>query len=67
MKYPLGTKFVKVGRKNQTPWVVIDYLETTNRKGEIVQVRYVAETTFLGQKMTDNDVCETTIARGILK
>ncbi len=67
MKYPIGTKFKKVGRKNDSIWVVVDYLTTTNQRGEVVQIRYVAETTFLGQKMTDNDVCETTIARGILK
>jgi len=65
-RFEIGTKFVKVGRKNDCQWEVIDILTTTNSKGEVVKMRYAARTLFCGQEMIDNDVLETTIARGLI-
>jgi hypothetical protein len=65
MKYPIGTKF-KTRGKAPRECVVVDYLTTTNMQGDIVKQRYVAQHTFLGQTVTDYDVVETTIARGLI-
>ena len=65
MKYPIGTKF-KTRSKAPRECVVVDYLTTTNMQGDIVKQRYVAQHTFLGQTVTDYDVVETTIARGLI-
>ena len=35
-----------------------------NAKNELVSIRYVATHEFMGQTVTDHDVCEATIARG---
>jgi len=39
---------------------------TRNLAGEVVQVRYVATHQFLGQTVTNRDVCASTIARGLI-
>lgn len=58
-----GTIF-KTGNRQCT---VTDILTTYNLAGEPVKQRYVATHQFLGQTVTDHDVCETTIARGLVK
>lgn len=63
--YPNGTTFIKRGRKNKANWTVTDRLETFNRAGELVKVRYVATSNVLGQTITDNDLVAVTIARGL--
>jgi hypothetical protein len=65
MKYPIGTKF-KTRGKHPKECVVVDYLTTTNLNGDIVKQRYVAQHEFLGQVLTDYDVVETTISRGLV-
>lgn len=65
-RFEIGTKFVMVGRKDQTEWEVVDILTTTNSKGEVVKIRYSAKKIFCGQELIDNDVLETTIARGFI-
>ena len=65
-KYSIGTEFIKVGRKNKNSWVVRDILITRDSSDTIVKIRYLCEGTFLGQSMMDDDVVETTIARGLL-
>lgn len=67
MRYPIGTQFIKVGRKHKGTWTVTNYHVTTDLQGNIVKARYVAECSFLGQALIDSDVCEATIARGLLK
>lgn len=64
MKFPVGTEFVTRGR-HPRKCQVVDYLRTFNLAGELVKTRYVATYEFCGQTVTDNDVPETTIARGI--
>jgi hypothetical protein len=46
---------------------VSDVLTTYNLAGEPVKQRYLATHQFIGQTVTDHDVCETTIARGLVK
>lgn len=41
-----------------------DILKTFDAKGELVEIRYVAEHRFMGQTITDGNVVETTIAMG---
>lgn len=66
MKYPIGTKF-KTRGKHPKECVVVDYLTTTNLAGDVVKQRYVTQHSFLGQIVTDYDVVETTISRGLTK
>ncbi len=63
-EYKIGTKFKKIARKNDGIWEVIDVLKTYNSKNELVSIRYVVTTEFMGQVMTDRDVVAVTIARG---
>lgn len=63
-KFPIGTQFVPHGRARRL-CTVTDYLVTRNTAGEIVRTCYVATHEMMGQIVTDDDVCELTIARGI--
>lgn len=60
-----GTTF-KTGGRHPNLCTVTDILTTYNMAGEAVKQRYVATHVFLGQTVSDNDVCETTIARGVI-
>lgn len=64
--YPIGTQFIKPGRKRKDIETVVDILTTTNSKGEVVAIRYIATHDFMGQVIADRDVVGTTIARGLL-
>lgn len=61
-RFPIGTVFQTPGKHPRT-CTVTDILRTYNEAGELVRVRYVAQHEFMGQTITDNDVCETSIAR----
>lgn len=63
-RYPVGTTFTPRGRAHSTTHTVVDLLTTVNSLGEVVRVRYVAEHLFLGQRVVDSNVTETTIAMG---
>ena len=63
----IGTKFIRIGSKNGRVETVVDVWTTRDMAGEVVCVRYVCEHEFLGQKITDIDVCATTILRGVVK
>ena len=65
-KFPIGTQFIRVGRKHKRVETVTDIITWTNNAGEIVNIRYVATHTFCNQTVTDRDISETTIARGII-
>jgi hypothetical protein len=67
MRFPVGTKFVRIGKKTSAAETVVDFHVTRNLAGEIVKERYVTTREFCGQEITDNDVCETTIARGVYR
>jgi len=63
-RFPIGTKFKTQG-KNPRSATVVDIWTTTNNAGAIVRVNYVTEHEFLGQKVRDHSVADTTIARSM--
>ena len=65
-KYPIGTQYMPM-RKNSYVCTIIDIHKTYNNKGDLVKTTYVATHEFCGQTITESDVNETTIARGIMK
>lgn len=64
VRFKVGDQFIRQGRKRKDVETIIDILTTRNTSGEVVKIRYVATHEFLGQTVTDHDVCDTTIARG---
>lgn len=64
MEYAIGTKFI-TGGKAKRACTVTDILKTYNSAGELVGTRYVATHEFMGQIVTDRDVCSVTIAKGL--
>lgn len=52
-------------RKHTYLCTVVDIYKTYNGANELVKIRYVATHEFMGQTITDYDVIETTIARGL--
>jgi hypothetical protein len=69
-RFPIGTRFTthkKVrNRLYTTSHTVVDQMTVTNAAGEVVRTFYVAEHEFGGQMVRDNEVCDTTIARGLV-
>lgn len=63
--YEIGQQFYTRG-KHPRLCIVTDILRTHNSAGQIVDIRYVAQHTFLGQKVVDSNVCAVTIARGLI-
>jgi hypothetical protein len=68
MSVEIGSKFIRNrGKlKNDRVETVTDILKTYNSAGDLVKTRYVAEHDFLGQKVTDRDVCLVTIVKGLI-
>jgi len=67
-KHPNGTKFTKRGKANVgRVYTVVDCQVTFNQSGAVVQQRYIATTNYLGQKLTDSDVLQTTIDMGVIE
>ncbi len=64
-RFQIGQEF-KTRGKHPKICKVIDIWMTYNSKGELVHTRYIATHEFLGQLVTDYDVCETTIAMGVI-
>ena len=65
MDYPIETKFKTQG-KFPVECTVIDIHKTYNKQNELVKTRYVATHKFLGQTVTDYDVVQPTIGRGLI-
>ena len=65
-KYPTGTHYLSAG-KNPSLCTVTDCLKTYNSKGLLVRVGYESTHEFVGQVVTNRDVCATSIARGIAR
>ena len=65
-KFFPGTTYRKRG-KHPRFCTVIDVHTTFNLAGELVSIGYVATHEFLGQTVTDRNVCETTIAMGLIE
>lgn len=64
-KYEIGTAFKTRGNHPRT-CVVTDIYRTYNSQDKLVRLRYVATHQFSDQTVTDYDVVETTISRGLL-
>lgn len=64
-RFPIGTVFRTQG-KHPRLCKVTDILRTFNSAGELVSLRYVAIHEFCGQTVTDRDVLDATIARGLV-
>lgn len=65
-RFPIGCTFIKRGKKREDRCTVIDILRTYNDQGALVRLRYAATHDFMGQTVTDYDVTDTAIARGLL-
>jgi hypothetical protein len=66
MEYPIGTKFMSIG-KYPKECTVIDVLKTYNSKNELIEVSYNAVHNFLGQEVIQKYLPEASIARGIFE
>lgn len=65
MDITIGTKYQNRGKRKDI-CTVIDILKTYNNAGDLVQTRYVAEHTFMGQQVIERDVVATTIKIGMI-
>lgn len=65
-RFPVGTEYMTRGKAPRL-CVVKDFLVTRNLAGDVVKTRYVSTHEICGQIVEDNDVCETTIAMGVLE
>ena len=65
-RFKVGQQFIPVGRKNKTTYTIKDILTTYNANGEIHSIRYAADYEFCGQIVTDYNIVETTIVRGLI-
>ena len=63
-KFPVGTQYMP-RRRNTRLCTIVDIHKTYNNDGDLVKTTYVATHDFCGQTITESDVSETTIARGI--
>ena len=63
-RFQIGDTFTTRG-KSPRLCTVVDVLKTYNSKDELVRLRYMASHEFMGQTLTDSDVCDATIAMGL--
>ena len=64
--YKIGTRY-KTSGKHPRECTVTDIHYTYNAGGKLVAIRYVSNHEFCGQKVTETDIVETTIARGFIE
>ena len=64
-RFAMGTKFKPIGKDYVC--TVTDFLITFNTAGVIVKRAYCASHLFCGQTVTNTDVPEATIARGLIQ
>ena len=64
-RFPIGTKFKPIGKDYVC--TVTDFLITFNTAGIIVKRAYCASHLFWGDTVTNTDVPEATIARGLIQ
>jgi len=63
-RFSIGQRYRTRGR-NAIVCTVSDIHTTYNAAGELVKIRYVATHEFLGQTITEYDIPDATIARGM--
>lgn len=64
MKFPIGTEYNGRGELKDRCYRVVDYWTTRDMAGNIMREKYIVTHVFLGQEIAE-EVCETTVARGI--
>lgn len=65
-RFEIGTKFqLRRSKKDVRDAEVVDVLKTYNSAGKLVKLRYVVAFDFCGQRLTDCDVCDVTIAKAL--
>lgn len=62
-RFKIGTKFVRSTGQRKDVETVDDIYTTTNSKGQVVNIVYITSHEFMGQRVTDPEVPEATIAR----
>jgi hypothetical protein len=62
-RFSIGTQYLTRG-KHPKLCTVTDTLVTINSKGQIVRTSYISTHEFMGQTVTEHDVCDATIAIG---
>jgi len=65
-RFPIGTQYQRTYGKRKDLCTVEDIYYTYNSKNELIHIRYVASHLFLGQKIMEYDVVDTTIARNLI-
>jgi hypothetical protein len=65
-QFKIGHEFIRRDRKRKDIETIEDIYTTTNSKGKVVSIQYVASYSFMGSKVTDYAVPAPTIARSIL-
>lgn len=65
-RFKIGQTYLHKRPNSEQLRTIVDIHQTFNSKGELVKIRYVTEHSFMGQKLTDYDVLETSIARALL-
>lgn len=65
-RFTIGTQFKSRGKYPRL-YTITDILRTYNNAGELVRLRYEATHDLAGQKVTDYDVVETSIAMGLVE
>jgi len=64
--FDIGTNFFN-GGKHKKLCTVSDVLKTYNSRGELVKTSYTAIHLFMGQAVTEHNICKVTIQRGLVQ
>jgi hypothetical protein len=64
-RFQIGQQFKTRGKAPRL-CTITDVLRTYNAADELVRLRYVATFELCGQTVTYHDICDTTVAMGIL-
>jgi len=65
IRFKIGDRYIKKGRHERV-CTIVDIYKTFNSLDELVGVHYVTTHDFMGQTITEYDVIDTTIARGLI-
>lgn len=65
-RFKVGTTY-QTRSKHPRVCTVVDIHTTTNLAGEVVRIGYLTSHDFCGQTVLEHDVCDTTIARGLVQ
>ena len=65
-RFPVCTEYLSSG-KHPKLCTVLNFITCTNLAGNIVKTYYETSHDFCGQRIVETDVCDTTIARGVMR